>query len=124
MKKVNTSKSYVTLILLLSFLCLMLSSCRKNKKCDLVVTVTNATTNGPVVGAKVHIYPNRTSTTNGSLKDQDQTQTTDASGVARFTFKLPAILAADVTPPTPLGPESKLVKLEEGKSVSVTIKVS
>ena len=60
----------------------------------------------------------------GNLKIQDQTSTTDASGVARFTFKLPAILSADVNPPAPLNPTvNKLVKLEEGKSVSVAIKV-
>jgi len=111
----------------LAILCLLafstFYSCRRNKKCDLIVNVTNGATNGPVVGATVHVYPNQTNA-NGNLKDQDQTATTDASGVARFTFKLPAILAADVTPPAPLAPAAtRLVKLEEGKSVSVAIKV-
>lgn len=101
----------------------MFSSCRRNKNCDLIVTVTDGNTSGPVVGATVHIYPNQTNTS-GNLKIQDQTSTTDASGVARFTFKLPAILSADVNPPAPLNPTvNKLVKLEEGKSVSVAIKV-
>ena len=124
MKKNNTlrvlaSFAFITVALFISF-----SSCKRNKDCDLVLTVLDATTNGPVVGAEVHIYPNQTSTTNGSLQTQDQTATTDASGVATFTFKLPAILSADVIPPSPyIAPATTLVKLEEGRSVSKSIKV-
>ena len=123
MKKISANKSFVALLLLSTLFFSMFSSCRRNKNCDLIVNVVNGNTNGPVVGATVHIYPNQTNTS-GNLKIQDQTATTDASGVARFTFKLPAILSADITPPTPLNPSlNKLVKLEEGKSVSVSFKV-
>jgi hypothetical protein len=124
MKRNNTLRSLLSSALIFPLIFVLLSSCHRNKDCDLVLTVLDGTTNGPVVGASVHIYPNQTSTTNSSLQIQDQTATTDASGVATFTFKLPAILSADVTPPSPYAPPATtLVKLEEGRSVSKSIKV-
>ena len=81
----------------------MFSSCRRNKNCDLIVTVTDGNTSGPVVGATVHIYPNQTNTS-GNLKIQDQTSTTDASCVAIFTFTIPDIVSADVNSHAPLNP--------------------
>ena len=71
----------------------------------------------------MYIPPGAPPPTNGNLTIQDQTGTTDGSGSVSFTFKLPAILQADVTSPAPFGNATKLVKLEEGKKVSSTIKV-
>lgn len=105
----------------------VLSSCKRNKDCDVVINVTDGSTGGPVFGATVHMYipPNSPPPTNGNLTIQDQTGSTDASGSVSFTFKLPAILQADVTPiaTSTLTAGTALVKLEEGKQVSKTIKL-
>ncbi len=120
------SKILLSLALFFTALFFVLSSCKRNKDCDLVINVTDG--NGlPVFGATVHMYipPNAPPPTNGNLTIQDQTGSTDASGSVSFTFKLPAILQADVTPilTSTLTPGTALVKLEEGKQVSKTIKL-
>lgn len=123
MKRINTHNPLVSFALLFAVVFIFSSSCRRNKDCDLVLTVVDGSTNGPVVGAQVDIAPNQTGA-NGTLQIQVQSSTTDAAGVATFTFKLPAILSATVTPPSPyLVPAPTLVKLEEGRSVSKSIKV-
>ena len=83
-----------------------------------MVNVVDDSSGNPVSGATVHMYPPPTS---ANLSIQDQTQVTDASGSVSFHFKLPAILQADVTGNV-RGNGSALVKLEEGKQVSKTIK--
>jgi hypothetical protein len=113
--------NYKLLFLFLAFAFAFSSSCKRNKDSDVVITVVDGTSGAPVAGATVHLYipPN----TSGNLQQQDQTGVTDGAGTVSFTFKLPAILQADVTPPAPYAPASALVKLEEGKQVSKTIKV-
>ena len=98
------------------------SSCHRNKDCDVVINVIDGVSQAPVFGATVHMYPPPTS---ANLQPQDQTGVTDATGTVTFTFKLPAILQTDVTPPSTAGLNSggALVKLEEGKQVSKTIKL-
>jgi len=120
MKINNACTSSLSWLVLCAFVFSTFSSCRKNKKCDLTVTVTSANNNIPVAGATVHVYPNQAHA-NGNLKDQDQTITTDGTGVARFTFKLPAILETNVT--SAQGTATKIVQLEEGKSVNLAVKV-
>ena len=111
-------------ILLSSFACIVgfvlifSSSCKRNKECDAVINVVDDSTGNPIAGAIVHMYPPPTS---ANLNIQDQTNATDGSGTATFHFKLPAILQADVTN-IGKGPGGALVKLEEGKQVSKTIK--
>ena len=113
-----------TYILLSSFACIVAfalvfsSSCKRNKECDAVINVVDDSTGNPISGAYIHIYPPPTS---ANLAIQDQAGSTDASGSATFHFKLPAILQADITD-IGRGPGSALVKLEEGKQVSKTIK--
>ena len=122
MKRNTTHNPLFSFALLFSVVFIFSSSCHRNKDCDLVLTILDAATNGPVVGATVHVYPK--ASTGGNLQIQDQTSTTDGAGVATFTFKLPAILEADVTPPAPYtAPAPTLVKLEEGRSVSKAIKI-
>jgi hypothetical protein len=104
------------------------ASCKKNKDSDVIITVMDGTQNVPVASATVHIYPPPSQpppSGSSNLSGQDQTSITDAAGTVSFTFKLPAILQADVTPPplSGLSPASALVKLEEGKQVSKTIKL-
>lgn len=124
MKRINTHNPLVSFSFLFAVVFVFTSSCRRNKDCDLVLSVLDGSTNGPVVGAQVDIAPNQTGA-NGTLQIQVQSSTTDAAGVATFTFKLPAILSATVTPPAPYSPPTSptLVKLEEGRSVSKSIKV-
>jgi hypothetical protein len=122
MKRNSTLLPIYAFALLFSLVFIFSSSCRRNKDCDLVITLQDAVTNGPVVGATVWVHPK--ASTGGNLQIQDQTTTTDGAGVATFTFKLPAILEAEVTPPAPyVAPAPTLVKLEEGRSVSKAIKV-
>jgi len=100
------------------------SSCKRNKECTVVITVADGINNSsPVYGATVHMYPPPSQSP--TLDIQEQTGITDASGNVTMTFKLPAILQADVTPPSSstLNTGGALVKLEEGKSVSKTIKI-
>ena len=123
MKRFSNQSPLFSFALLFALVFIFTSSCRRNKDCDLVLTIQDGVTNGPVVGATVDIAPNQTGP-NGTLQIQVQSTTTDAAGVATFTFKLPAILSATVTPPAPyVIPAPTLVKLEEGRSVSKAIKV-
>ena len=100
------------------------TSCHRNKDCDLVINVVDDSTNAPIAGATVHMYipPNAPPGTGSNLTQQEQTGSTDGSGSVSFTFKLPAILQADVNAYT-RGSGGALVKLEEGRQVSKTIKV-
>ena len=117
-----TKKSTVTLLSLAAFIIsvsiVFSSSCKRNKECDAVVNVVDDSSGNPIAGATVHIYPPPTSS---NLAIQDQTQATDGSGSVTFHFKLPAILQADVTN-IGRGAGTGLVKLEEGKQVSKTVK--
>ena len=123
MKKKITHKFLFSSIIFLSLLLVLASSCHRNKDCDVVINVVNGTTNAPVLGATVHMYIPPNAPPGSNLQMQDQTGVTDGSGSVSFTFKLPAILQADVTPPSPFAAATALVKLEEGKQVSKTIKV-
>ncbi|MBI3502172.1 MAG: hypothetical protein HY063_10280 [Bacteroidetes bacterium] len=116
-------KLFFAFVCCASITAVVIVSCKKNKDCDVVINIVNGTTSVPVPGATIHMYP--PPGTNGNLQIQDQTGATDASGTANFTFKLPAILQADVTPPAVLGLNSGggLVKLEAGHQVSKTIKI-
>lgn len=122
MKKITYKKSLLLSALLFPLVFVFFSSCHRNKDCDLILNIQDGTNGGPVVGATVDIAPNQTNP-NGTLQIQVQSTTTDASGVATFTFKLPAILSVTVTPPAPyVSPPATLVKLEEGRSVTKAIK--
>lgn len=103
-------------ILFLGLVFIFSSSCRRNKDCDLVVTIVDIS-GAPITGT-VHVF-----TSIGNNPDMDQTSVTDAQGMATFTFKLPAILDCEVTPDPVwgLGTTKTPVKLEEGKSVSKKI---
>ena len=123
MKKYNTHNPLFYFPLLFAILLVFSSACHRNKDCDLVITVQDVTNNAPVVGATVKVHPSQPPPTNSTnLADQTQEGTTDASGVVKFTFKLPAILQADVTA-TGYSSTNRLVKTEEGSSTSFSIKI-
>ena len=121
------NKYFLPISLFFAGLVIFTISCQRNKDCDVVINVTDGSTGSPVSGATVHMYipPGSPPPTNGNLTDQEQTAVTDNSGAVSFTFKLPAILQADVSPAatSTLTAASALVKLEEGKQVSKTIKL-
>lgn len=123
MAKSKFHKILLPLFFIVAFAFIFSSSCKRNKECDVVITVTDGANSVPVYGATVHMYPPPSQ--NPTLDIQEQTAITDASGMATLTFKLPAILQADVTPPSTysLNTGGALVKLEEGKQVSKTIKL-
>ena len=91
-------------------------SCKKETTCYANITVLDASTQAPVVGATVKLDCS-TCPTNSTLQT-DQT-TTDASGRAAFTFKYEAVLDIHVT----LGSRTAtgVVKLEAGKTVEKTV---
>jgi hypothetical protein len=99
------------------------SACKKNKDCKATITVTDA--GGlPVAITSVTMAPTQ-SAPQGNLTIQTQVGTTDGSGSVSFTFKLPAILQASVQSPNPPNAiYNALVQLEEGKTVTKTIKVN
>ena len=123
MTKSKFHKILLPLFCIVAFTYIFSSSCKKDKKCYASITVIDGVTEAPVYGATVHMYPPPNQ--NPTLTIQEQTGTTDGSGVVTFTFKLPAILQTDATPPSLSGLNSggALVKLEEGKQVSKTIKL-
>ena len=118
MTKKSVYKLFSAFAFFLAFALVFSSSCKRNKECDAVINVVDDSTGAPISGATVHMYPPPTS---ANLTIQDQTNATDASGSVSFHFKLPAILQADVKAGV-RGNGSALVKLEEGKQVSKTIK--
>jgi hypothetical protein len=119
MKRNYSYKFLFSFIFLFSLTFLLTSSCHRNQDCTAVINVIDDSTSAPVAGATVHMYPPPSS---ANLSIQDQTSTTDGSGSVSFTFKLPAILQADVKGGIK-GNGSALVKTEAGKQVSKTIKV-
>ncbi len=123
MRKNNTKRSLFLLTILMACIMIVPTSCYRNTDCTLVITILDVTNNAPIVGAQVHVYPKPGS--GGNLQIQDQTSSTDASGVVTYTFKYAAMLQVDINPPAPYSPplQSKLVKLEEGQSVSYSIKI-
>ena len=119
----NRCHTYVFTVFLSAFMLAFSFSCQRNKECDVVINVVDGNTSAPVFGATVRMYP--PSGTGGNLNIQDQTGVTDGAGSVSFTFKLPAILQATVTPAatSTVSAGGALVKLEEGKQVSKTIKL-
>ena len=114
----------IGVITLLAVVCYF-SACKRNKDCKATITIVDATTGAPVLGAVVTMAPSQAAA-QGNLSIQTQTATTDGSGSVTFTFKLPAILQANTSPPSPYTACvncPRLVQLEEGKSVSATLKV-
>ena len=92
-------------------------SCKRNKECTAIIRVLDISNDGPIVGADVSIHPPAQS----KPTMPGQTGLTDAAGAASFKFKLPAILQVDVKSGSKTG--TATVKLEEGKTVSKTIKI-
>lgn len=122
MQRNNTRSQLFSFALLFALIFIFSSSCRRNKDCDLVVALQDGNTGAPIGGATVWVHPK--TGTNGDLQMQDQTSSSDAAGNATFTFKLPAQLEITVTPGSPHTPPAPvLVKVEEGRSVTKTIKV-
>ena len=122
MKRSHIGKAVFLFSSLFAIVLFFSSSCKRNEDCDLIITLESDSTGGPVVGATIVVQPDPTS--GGNLKIQTQTSSSDGSGVARFTFKLPAMLQVVVTPPLPYAaPNPPLVKLEAGRSVSKLIKI-
>ena len=117
----NTGKSAILFVSLFAFVLFFSPSCKKNEDCGLTITLLDASSNGPIAGATIQVHPSQTS--GGNLQKQDQTSTTDGSGIVHFTFTLPAMLEVTITPPSPYTAPatSPLVKLEAGKTVSKTI---
>ena len=114
----NTYRIFFSFVFLFALTLIFSTSCHRNKDCTAVIIVVDDSLGVPVAGATVHMYPPPSS---ANLNIQDQTQSTDGSGTATFTFKLPAILQADVKGNI-RGNGGALIKLEEAKQVSKTIK--
>jgi len=117
MTKKLYSESALFSIIIIAFLAVSYSSCKKEQSCDGVVTVLSSGGGGtPVAGATVRLWANT------QPKGQvEATGITDGSGKAYFNFKLQAILNADVTAISGTG--SGILRLEPGKKVETTVDV-
>jgi hypothetical protein len=99
-------------------------SCKKkDTTCTAVIKVVRQ--NGAIVsGAKVKMTSNEALSQSLPLADYlPDTKLTDATGLATFEFKLPAILDVEVTH-VAYGSGADLIKLEEGETVEKTIVIA
>jgi hypothetical protein len=122
----NTMKSIalksIILFTVLAMLSTQFTSCKKkDETCVLLVRVVRLD-GTPLSGANVKVTSNY-ATINGTLPSYlPAVKLTDASGMAEFTFKLPAILDIEVT--SIFGTGQDLVKLVPGETVSKTVVVT
>lgn len=118
------AKSLRTIILLcvIAAFTLQTSACKKeDETCVLLVRVVKLD-GVPLSGANVRVTSNY-ATINGTLPSYlPQVKLTDPSGLAEFSFKLPAILDIEVT--SVFGTGQDLVKLVPGETVSKTVVVT
>lgn len=118
MTKKNYTESAIFSLIILAFLAVSYSSCKKDQSCDAVVTVISTGSSGaPEPGAKVRLWaniPNKPGQVEAS-------GVTDGSGKCYFNFKLQAIFNVDVTGIG--GNGSGIIKLEPGKKVETTVEV-
>ena len=96
---------------------LVIGSCKKDKKCTALITITNDQSN-TVAGATVRLYYTDTNST-GSSGNVDQTNITDANGQAEFTFDLEAILYIEASKDTLSG--TGIVRLTAGETSEETV---
>ena len=109
--KVNGFNYLIILIVVCAFAA---TGCNKEGETAAVITITTDD-NKPVSGAKVYLHADGVS----GPGDFDTTQTTDASGVTKFIFKLEAIYTIEATKDTLFGVGS--VRLEKGNTVEETV---
>ncbi len=115
-KKITESTLFSLIIV--AFLAVSYSACKKDQSCDAVVTVVSTGNGGaPEAGAFVRLWANIPS----NQGDVEATGVTDGSGKCYFNFKLQAIFNVDVTGIG--GNGSGIIKLEPGKKVETTVEV-
>ena len=118
MKKLITPGSALLSVVLFASVLIFSGSCKKETDSKAVITVLNASTGAPVVGALV-----RLDYQGGGL--QSDQQTTDGSGKTSHTFKYPAVLDITVDASAQgYTVYTGLVKLEEGKTTEETVKLN
>lgn len=112
----------IILFSLVATLATQFYSCRKkDETCVLLVRVVKLD-GTPLSGANVKVTSNH-ATVNGTLANYlPAVKLTDASGMAEFSFQLPAILDIEVT--SIFGTGQDLVKLIPGETVSKTVVVT
>lgn len=93
-------------------------SCNKPTDCKVIVTVQDSA-GSPVSGATVKLY---SSNPPGQIEG---TTTTDGSGNADFTFKLPAIFDIAATKTTTSGTKTGtgIIQLQIGQTVQATVTI-
>jgi len=115
MKTLFIKKATFYSFVMLSFVLVVVSSCKKDKTCHGKVTVVDIT-GTPVASAKVHLAAPSVG------GDVVYDGITDGSGVASFEVKLPAIFDITATKAPLFG--TGIMRLdEEGKSTEVTVKI-
>ena len=112
-------KQYINLILAItiSFFFILSSSCKKDKECTAVITVTDDLSN-KMSGATVRLYYTDTNSV-GSSGNIDEVKVTDGNGEATFTFDLEAILFIEAYNDTLSG--SGMVRLTLGETSEETV---
>ena len=117
MTKKLTESAFFSLIIV-AFVAVSYSACKKDQSCDGVITVVSLGNGGaPEAGAFVRLWANIT----GKPGQVEASGITDGSGKAYFNFKLQAIFNVDVTGMN--GNGQGIIKLEPGKKVESTVEV-
>lgn len=107
--------------LLISVLCIAISSCEKKTDCKLIVKTVDAAGN-PIANATVKLYANIKTSSGANVEaDLKAEGVSDASGLSNYTFKLPAILDIKATSSGTVG--VGIIKLEEAKTVEKTVTI-
>ena len=108
----NIKMKKLFLVFAISLTVFMSTNCDKKTDCNASIVVMDA--NGNVSNADVKLFATVNKTYTGDVKAKG---TTDGSGQAKFTFKLPAIF--DITATKVVGSQTLtgtgIIKLEEGK---------
>lgn len=111
-------KLYINLFLFgLVCVALVLSSCKKDKECTALVTITDEQSN-KIAGATVRLFYTDTNSS-GAAGKIDETKITDANGRAEFTFDLEAILFIEASKDSMSG--SGIIRLMPGETAEETV---
>lgn len=118
MKKIITLSCFSGIFLSMLLLGGSNISCNKPTDCKVIVTVLDSASS-PVAGATVKLY---SSNPPGQIEG---TGTTDGSGNADFTFKLPAIFDIAASKVTLSGTKTGtgIVQLQIGQTVQATVNI-
>ncbi|HSY77057.1 MAG TPA: carboxypeptidase-like regulatory domain-containing protein [Bacteroidia bacterium] len=114
-------KTASIMVALVAFTILLMPSCQKRTDCLAVIHVIDETGN-PVAGATVTLFKENITNYNQVTANVSQTQTSDGSGTANFTFPLPTVLDISATTTGKSGKGE--ISLQVGQTIEQTVRVN